>query len=119
MHSARAAQLQTTTELGAGQTKRVPQHPQQRHLGRYVDAFSFSIKGELNGWHLNLLESWSAVYTREGNSHKKAKKTNSFVLFVPFCGYFLSTIGRGPCGRKTARRQRTAWAVPGRRSDRP
>src|SRR5437660_6120711 len=82
MHSARAAQLQTTTELGAGQTKRDPQHPQQPHLGRYVDAFSFSIKGELNGWHLNLLESWSAVYTREGNSHKKAQKTQILLCFL-------------------------------------
>src|SRR5262245_20118644 len=48
-----AAKLQAATKFGARQAQRVPQNPKQRHLSRDVDASSFPVEGEINGWHLD------------------------------------------------------------------
>src|SRR5437667_146083 len=65
MDRACSAELQAATELGAGQSDRVAQYPEQRHLRRDIDAMSFPIKGELNGWHLDPSSKDEVQYTTE------------------------------------------------------
>jgi hypothetical protein len=82
MDGARSAQLQTTTELGSGQTKRVAQDPEQGHLGRDVNALSFPIKGKLNGCHWNPPQEFPKVYNRNGKKPQEAQEAQMFMCFL-------------------------------------
>src|SRR2546421_389581 len=46
-----AALGDAAAELGAGETERITQHPQERRVGRDVDRFAFAVDGESDSGH--------------------------------------------------------------------
>src|SRR5256714_8666861 len=51
VHRARAALRDAAAELGARESERVAQHPEQRRVGRDVDRLTLAVESEGNRWH--------------------------------------------------------------------